>query len=226
MTDKKTAGLSTKNFRELPLHELHLEEVVAKFKDGEKKRHNETEPEQQVIDRFVRATPLGLVTSLKSVANNLDVSRRLLTCCLTPQIVSWYGEALGLDVVVGEYGSLYEEVRRKTTLYPIKRQMESRARFFFDRPEPVETSVSTIRWAASKLAAYGSCLGATWDELFLSGLAWSITTLEHQEWDQENIAAIFLPEVKSVRLQVGDTKDDMACFACKYARWTDGVSTE
>ena len=222
----KTANLSAKNFRDIPLHELSLEEVVAKFKDAEKKRHEATDPDQQVIDRFVRVTPVGLLTSLKSVAKNLNVSRRLLTCCLTPQIVSWLGDALGLDVIVEGYGGLYEEVRKRTRLYPIRKQMESRARFFFDRPEPVETSVSTIRWAASRLAKYGFCLGATWDELFLSGLAWSLTTLEQKEWDQENIDNVFLPEVRSVTLQVGDTKDDMECFACKYARWTEDISTK
>lgn len=225
MTDK-TVGLSTKSFRDVPLYQLSLEEVVEKYKGEEKKRYAETDPDKQMIDRFVRAAPLGLITSLRSIAGRLGVSRRALTCCLTPQIVSWYGEALGLEDVVGEYGVLYEEVRQRIKLYPIKRQMESRARFSFDRPEPVGTSVSTIRWAASKLAAYGSCLGAVWDELFLSGLAWSITTLEHREWDPENIATIFLPEVRSVKLQVEDVKDDMACFASKYARWTNGVSTE
>jgi hypothetical protein len=225
VTDK-TANLGTKSFREVPLYQLSLEEVVMKLKDGEKKRHNETEPSQQAIDRAIRVAPLGLVTSLRSVATRLDVSRRVLTCCLAPQVVSWYGEALGLDVVSGEYGGLYEEVRQKVKLYPIKRQMESRARFFFDRPEPVNASVGVIRWAASKLASYGFCLGAAWDELLLSGLAWSVTTLEHQEWDPENIETIFLPEVRSVKLQVEDTKDDMACFACKYARWTGDIITQ
>ena len=225
MTDR-TAKLNTKSFRDVPLHQLTLEEVVAKFKDGEKKRHTETDPDQQVVDRFVRATPSGLVASLRSIARKLDVSRRVLTCCLAPQIVSWYGVGLGLDGVATDYDSLYEEVRKKPDLYPIRVQMESRARFSFHHPEPIGTSVSVVRWAASKLASYGQCLGAAWDELFLSGLAWSITTLEHQEWDQENIEAIFLPEVKSVMLQVGDTKDDMVCFAGKYARWTEDVSTK
>ena len=58
MTDR-TAKLNTKSFRDVPLHQLTLEEVVAKFKDGEKKRHTENDPDQQVVDRFVRATPSG-----------------------------------------------------------------------------------------------------------------------------------------------------------------------
>lgn len=222
----KTANLSAKNFREIPLHELSLEEVVAKFKDAEKKRHEATDPDQQVIDRFVRETPPGLVSSLRVIARRLDVSRRVLTCCLAPQIVSWYGVELGLDVVATDYENLYEEVRKKPKLYPIRKQMESRARFSFDRPEPIGTSVSIVRWAASKLASYGQCLGAVWDELFLSGLAWSVTTLEHREWDQENIEVTFLPEVRSVKLQVGDSIDDMVCFASKYARWVSDVSTK
>ena len=222
----KAVNISAKSFRDIPLHELSLEEVVAKLKDSEKKRYEQTDPDQQVIDRFVRATPPGLVASLRAIARRLGVSRRVLTCCQAPQVVSWYGAGLGLDDVAVGYDNLYEEVRRKPSLYPIRKQMESRARFSFDRPEPIGTSVSIARWAASKLASYGQCLGATWDELFLSGLAWSITTLEHQEWDQENIEAIFLPEVKSVMLQVGDTKDDMVCFAGKYARWTEDVSTK
>lgn len=226
MTAGKTAKLSTKSFRDIPLHQLSLEDVVGKLKDGEKKRHEETDPNQRIVDRFVRSAPQGLITSLRSVADKLGITRRVLTCCLTPQVVSWYGLELGLDNVLGSYGELYELVRRKPALYPIKKQMESRARFFFDRPEPVSTSVGTISWATAKLASYGSCLGASWDGLLLSGLAWSITRLEHQEWDQESIETIFLPEVKSVKLQVEDVKDDLANFAGKYARWTNDGSTK
>lgn len=224
--ERQTAGLGTKNFREIPLHQLSLEEVVEKLKEGEKKRHKETDPNQQVVDRFMRSAPQGLITSLRSIASRLGVTRRVLTCCLAPQVVSWYGVGLDLDVVLGAYEEIYEQIRQKPKLYPIKKQMESRARFFFDRPEPVGTSVSVIGWVVAKLASYGSYLGAGWDELLLSGLAWSVTTLEHQEWDRENIEAVFLPEVKSVRLQVEDAKDDLACFAGKYVRWTNNVSTK
>lgn len=199
--------------------EKSLEEIVANHKEAEfKRRMNAEPPEQAVIFEHVRETPQCLLVSLGSVASRLRVNRSVLTRCLSHQVVSWYRDCLGLEMLCSQYADLFEQVRQRVCCMSLRRQMQQKGKFNFHNTEPASTSVSSVAWVRTTLAVYGDLLGARWSELLLSGLAWSLTTLEHKEWDEENVETFFKPEVLSVEMFVSDTTIDFDCYSKKFAQ--------
>lgn len=200
-------------------YEKSLEEIVANGESLERKRRENMEPpENSVITEHVRLAPLSLMPSLASVASKLQVTRSILTRCLSPQIVSWYRDCLGLGLIADQYKELFEDVRKRPCCLGIRRQMQNTGRFSFLNGEDVSTTISSVAWVRATLSGYGVVLGARWSDLLLGGLAWSLTTMEHKEWDEANIEKLYQPEAEHIELFVGDMGDEMDCFAKKLAR--------
>ena len=196
---------------------LSLEEVVARFKDTEKRRSVKTEPEnEQEVFRMIRHAPVELVSSIKVVSARLGVSRSVLTKCMSRQLIDWYTNSLGLRKLIESYEVIYSKVKLRgyTTL---RIQAENPARFSYaHQPEPVHTSVSTIQWVLAKLGDTRDIIGVSSTDLLLVGFAWCLTTLENRDWDEANITKYFQPEAGNLTLLIRDRLVDVTALCEKY----------
>jgi hypothetical protein len=209
---------------ELPdLSTLALEEVVARFKDVEKKRNPQTEPDSEAeVFWAIRRAPVELVSSLRVVAAHLGVSRAVLTKCISRQVADWYTNSLGLTELETAYNDIYSKIKLKgyTTL---RIQAENPAKFSFaQQPEDVYVSVSTIRWVLTKLGDVKEIVGVSGTDLLLAGFCWSLTTLENREWDKHNIDNMFELEAGNVSLIIKDRLVDVRALCAKYT-FREGV---
>lgn len=203
---------------ELPdLSTFSLEEVVARFKDVEKRRTAHVEPDsEQEVYWMIRRAPVELMSSLRIVSARLGISRSVLTKCMSRQVADWYANSLGLDKLSGEYNEIYNKIKLKgyTTL---RIQAENPAKFSYHyQPEEAHASITTIRWMLAKLSDIREVVGVYAVDLFLVGLAWSLTTLENSDWDASNIDSIFRPEADSIRVLVQDRLIDIRSLYAKY----------
>ncbi len=196
---------------------LSLEEVVARFKDVEKKRNINTTPEVEAeVPWMVRSAPVELVSSLKVVSARLGVARSVLTKCMSRQVMDWYSNSLGLDRLVTEYEGVYAKIKLRgyTTL---RIQAENPSKFSYaNQPEDTRTSLSTIRWVIGKLGDVRDIIGVKRVDLLLVGLAWSLTTLANREWDEVNIIRYFLPEANNISILIRDRLVDVKALREKY----------
>lgn len=196
---------------------LSLEEVVARFKDTEKRRTIRSEPdnEAEVLWRL-RSTPWELLSSLKVVSAKMGVSRSVLTKCMSRQLVDWYANSLGLESLSNEYNSIYENIKLQA-YSTLRIQAENPASFSFLGPEEVaHTSLSTIRWAIGKLSDIKETLGVNEQDLFSLGLMWSLTTLENRDWDRRVVDKFFSPEVYNFETLIADRRADIVALRVKY----------
>ena len=204
---------------QLDLSILSLEQVVARFKDTEKRRSAKSEPENEAELLWpVRYAPVELMSSLKVVASHLAVSRRTLTKCMSRQLADWYTNSLGLDGLRSEYENIYAKI--KLSGYSTLRiQAENPAKFSFACPlERVGTSIATIRWVMAKLMDAKEVVGVNGIDLLLVGMAWSLTTLENQDWDRRNIERYYVPETGNLNVLIGDRLADVRALCAKYNR--------
>lgn len=217
----KTASIRPSSFKtdsDLPdLSTVSLESVVAQFKDTERKRSPNSEPsEQQEVPWGIRSAPVELLSSLKIVSSELNVSRSVLTKCMSHQIVDWYVNALGLDYLRSEYESIYKKIKLQG-YSTLRTQAENPAKFCYTIPtEKVETSLSTIGWVKSKLESISDVIGLSCTDLLFLGFMWSLTTLEHKDWDRRNIERRFMPEVVNLSVVVRDRLADTQALCLKY----------
>lgn len=199
------------------LSKMSLEEVVARFKDVEKKRTVRSEPEnEQEVPRSIRYAPVELISSIGVVSSRLGVSRAVLTKCMSRQLSDWYTNSLGLCRLVDEYHDVYSKIKLRayTTL---RIQAEHPARFSYACPtEQVHTSISTIRWVLAKLTDTKSVIGIGSTDLLLVGMVWSLTTLANREWDEASIDKYFMPEVDNLSILIRDRLVDVKALREKY----------
>ncbi len=220
-TKPKTGGPSlrpTEFAHELPdISKYSLESVVAMFKDTEKKRNLKTEPDDQAeVHWRIRSSPRELLSSIRVVAAHLGVSRAVLTRCMSHQIADWLSNALGLDSLEREYTDIYNQIKLQA-YSTLRIQAENPARFSFVGPkEATKTSISTIQWVVNKASQISEFLGLDVGDILTLGFLWSLTTLEHREWDENTIDRFFLPEVFNFETLVADRKVDVWALRMKY----------
>lgn len=206
------------------LSKFTLEEVVSRFKDVEKKRTVNTEPESEAEAHWaVRSAPVELSSSLKVVSARMGISRNVLTKCMSRQVVDWYSNALGIEKLMNDYNDIYSKIKLKsyTTL---RIQAEHPARFCYAcQPEPVNISISTIRWVLGKLGEVREVIGVYAQDLLLSGMCWSLTTLENKDWDRSNIEKFFVPEADNIRTLISDRIIDIVGLQEKYKNREKGT---
>jgi len=203
---------------ELPdLSKVPLEEVVARFKDVEKRRNIRTEPESEAeVFWAVRRAPVELMSSLRIVSTRLGVSRSVLTKCMSRQVADWYANSLNLPELQSAYDDIYSKIKLKgyTTL---RIQAENPAKFSYaNQPEDVRVSVASIRWAVSRLDSVKDILGTGITSLLLSGFCWSLTTLENRDWDAHNIDSVFRAEAGNISVLIKDRHVDVRALYAKF----------
>lgn len=183
------------------LSKMSLEEVVARFKDVEKKRTSGVEPEsEREVFWAIRHAPVELVSSLNVASEHLNVTRAVLTKCMSRQVVDWYANTPALTELSISHREVYAKIkRRKYTVLRI--QAENPPKFsFFQQPEPVKVSINTIRWVLAKLSTVQTVIGMSVTDLLLAGFCWSLTTLDDCDWDSESIKQSFQPEVENIAI--------------------------
>lgn len=199
------------------LSTMSLDEVVSRFKDGEKKRNEHTEPSDQAeVFWPVRHAPVELMSSIKIVAVRLGVSRSVLTKCMSRQVIDWYENSLALRELTSSFNDVYRKIKRRsyTTL---RIQAENPAKFSYSQqPEAIYTSVSSIRWVLGKLNEIKEAAGIGASDLLMVGFCWSLTTLEDIDWDGESINRIFRKESDSLREILQDRLVDVKGLCEKY----------
>ena len=203
---------------ELPdLSKMSLEEVVARFKDVEKKRNSKSEPESEaeVLWR-VRSVPSELLSSLRVVSAQAGVSRAVLTRCMSRHVSDWYTNSLGLDKLAKEYDEVYGSIKKRA-YFTLRHQADHPAEFrFVGHVEPSSSSISTIQWVTGKLSDLRELLCVTANDLLMIGFMWSLTTLENRGFDRETIEKSFEPEVFNFETLVADRKADILALRMKY----------
>lgn len=199
------------------LSQLSLEDVVARFKDTEKRRRLDTEPENESEVRWrVRSAPCELLSSLRIVSGNLGVSTAILTKCMSHQLADWYANSLGLDRLSVEYHEVFRLIKAQT-YSTLRWQAEHPAEFkFVGSVDVARTSVSTIKWVVARLSAVQDVVGVSVHNLFMMGLMWSLTTVAHREWDGNTVSRFFAPEVFNFETFVADRKVDVAALRMKF----------
>jgi len=182
------------------LSKFSLEEVVARFKDVEKKRNKDAEPEgEKEVFLSIRHAPVELISSLNVAVEHLgSQSRSVLTKCMSRQVMDWYDNNADLVALTASYKEIYAKVKKRG--YTVLRvQAENPPKFsFFQQPETVNVSISTIQWVLAKLRDVHNVIGMSVPDLLLAGFCWSFTTLENCDWDSENIGRLFQPEADNV----------------------------
>ena len=217
--EQSTISISPTSFTEdMPdLSVLSLEEVISRFGDTEKRRNRTSEPESEAeVTWPLRQAPIELLSSLRLISYQLGVSRRVLTKCMSRHMVDWYVHGLGLDLLKLEYDTIYSKIKKKG-YSTLRVQAEHPARFSYACPlEATKTSLSSIRWVVAKLQEVRDIVGVSCTDLLLSGMAWSLTTLEHRDWDQRSIERLFLPEVCNISTLVNDRMADVRALCSKF----------
>ena len=214
-----TVSIAPSSFSDdLPdLSVLSLEEVVARFKDVEKRRNARSEPEKEAeVFWAVRRAPVELMSSLRIVSAHFGISRAVLTKCMSRQVADWYANSLGLDELESAYNDIYSRIKLKgyTTL---RIQAENPAKFSFaNQPEDVYVSISTIRWVLAKLGDVRGIVGVSSTDLLLAGFCWSLTTLENRDWDRFNIETLFKGEARNISMLVRDRLVDVHSLSAKF----------
>lgn len=82
--------------------------------------------------------------------------------------------------------------------------------------ETVDEHIYAPSWVFGDLGRMAESMGARPGELLLVGLVYSITTLEHKEWDLGNILGRFSNEVKEMKVRVSDRCLDINVMREKF----------
>jgi hypothetical protein len=199
------------------LSKMSLEDVVARFKDVEKKRSIHTEPDgEQEVPWMIRFAPVELISSLEIISTRMGISRSVLTKCLSRQVSDWYSNSLDIDKLVNVYNDIYGKIKLKSYT-SLRSQADSPAKFsYVCPPESVHTSISTIRWVASKLGDIKKAVGISTIDLLLAGFCWGLTTMENRDWDRSNIERFFIPEATNIGLLINDRHADVIALCAKF----------
>jgi hypothetical protein len=198
---------------------MSLEAVVSRFKDGEKKRNTRSEPDGQAeIFWPVRRAPSELLSSIKVVSNRLNVTRSVLTKCMSRHAISWYEQSASLSQLTADFNCIYAKIKQRG--YPaLRHQADNLSGFEFVQPcDSLHISISTIAWVLSELRDIDEVarVGAT--DLLLLGFCWSLTTLDNQDWDRVSIETSFAPEVANWDEFLLDRITDVQGLSEKYDR--------
>ena len=160
------------------LLDLSMEEVVSLFLDKEKRRHKEAKEDenQQEVVIGTRVVPAGLVMSIDTACRRLDLSRSLLTRCLSHQIASWFESNARLKELTELF---YIACEAADDLgYPDLYDGMRDVGYSFGHTSPKLVSFRTISWVKSNLGILAQPLGLPVRTLFIVGLCHSLVTTD------------------------------------------------
>jgi len=158
------------------LLDLSMEEVVALFIDKEKRRHKDAKDDENQQEAYIgsRVVPTGLLMSLDTVCRHCDISRSLLTRCLSHQIMAWYDSIPRLK----ELSELFYIVcdAADDFGYPDLYDGMQDVGYTLGHISPKHISFRTINWVKNSLYVKSKPLGLSAGLLFVIGLCRSVIT--------------------------------------------------
>jgi len=197
------------------LHNLSIEEVVARFGDEERKRKdNHDDIGQRAVPIRFRTRPIGLEMSIDELHENLGVGERVLTRCMSRHAESWLQSLPQIASVV----ELYREVRRKADgQEDIEEWLKRGSNFdLYGGGRRVTagagmSSYSSTGWIRDYISELSSPLGIDSYKLFLIGLCWSAST-NTSGCRQESISKYLTPETKRFVLHIQKRELLLDCY--------------
>jgi hypothetical protein len=199
------------------LSKYTLDEVLSRFKETEKRRGLNTEPENEAEVRLhVHSAPRELISSIRVVAAHFGVSQSVLTKCMSRHLADWYANSLGMLQLASEYNEIYKLIKMQA-YSTLRLQAENPAKFSLLSPaDHTSTGVSTIRWVVARVRDANDVVHIDVMNLIMIGFMWSLTTIEHPEWDANAIKRFFVPEVYNFDAFVAERRIDVQSLQAKY----------
>jgi hypothetical protein len=199
------------------LSQCTLDEVLSRFKDTEKRRGLNTEPENEAEVRLhIHSAPRELISSIRVMAAHFGVSQAVLTKCMSRHLADWYANSLGMLQLASEYNEIYKLIKMQA-YSTLRLQAENPAKFSLLSPaDRTSTGISTIRWVIAKVRDANDVVHIDVMNLIMIGFMWSLTTAEHSEWDANAIRRFFVPEVYNFETFVAERRIDVRSLQAKY----------
>jgi len=191
---------------------MSLDEALRVFKDVESKRER-GEDARQYKQYHISGMINELSSSLSLLSFDKSVSLSLLVRCMSHQVLAWYENELDADGLCNSWWEVYRRAKKGHS--GVRRQMEQVNFKPLSPFEPGDVWYDIPNGVIVKLTQWRRPFGAGVYTLFTYGLAWSILTLEDGEWDVENRALYFAPEVEHFRQSVECRRVDLEGFAKK-----------
>jgi len=198
--------------------DMCLEDVVKCYCDEERARKQGL-GERDSDRRHIRSAVNELSSSIKVLAPQLSrhlrmsVSQSVLTKCMARHALCWYGEILGLGVLAEAYARVFAEAKRGHTV--IRKQMEQVNFEAQMVPETVDVHWEVPNFVMLTLDGWKEPMSVETYTLLVYGMAWSLTTLQHREWDECNIETYFLPEIRHLEKMLVFRRIDLEAFRSK-----------
>lgn len=190
-----------------------LEEAIKTWRMEEQVR-DEGRGGQASQRKHIRAAINELASAIKVVAVRFGVSQSLLTKCMARHSLCWYRDVLKVEDLHKTYWSVYETVQREGPTC-LRKQMEQ----INFQPGVALESVH-VMWEIPNFVmlsydALEDTTGVDSSTLLVYGMAWSLTTLEHREWEEYNINTYLLPEVRHMEKMLAYRRVDVVAFCSK-----------
>jgi Pyruvate/2-oxoacid:ferredoxin oxidoreductase gamma subunit len=137
---------------------------------------------------------------------------------MSRHLADWYANSLGMLKLAASYNEIYRLIKYQT-YSTLRLQAESPAKFTFVHSlDDAKTAISTIRWVVAKMREANDVIHIDIPNLVMIGFMWSLTTLEHAEWDDNAINRFFAPEVYNFEVFVSERQIDIQSLWSKYQR--------
>lgn len=158
------------------LLDMPMEDVVTLFRDKERRRNKDAKDDENQQEALIgsRVVPVGLVMSLDSRSRSLDISRGLLTRCLSHQIMAWYGSMPRLKELTELFYISFDAADDYG--YPDLCEGMREIGYSFVHVSPKSVSFRTINWVKNGLQTISYPLGLTVCTLFTIGVCRSLIT--------------------------------------------------
>lgn len=178
MTEANNVTFNPNSFSDdAGLLDMSMEDVVALFLDREKHRAREAKDDENQQEDLVgyRVVPMGLLMSLDASARHLNITRSLLTRCLSHQIMSWIESIARIRELMELFNIAHDAANEHG--YPDLYD-GMRPTYVFANTSPKQMSFRTIRWVKNGLAVLSQPLGVPTGALFIVGLCFALSTSE------------------------------------------------
>lgn len=204
--------------------EMCLDDVVRYYGEEEKARRlGDGDQDWQWV--HIRTAVNELVSSVKLASVRLrrqtkSANQGVVTRCMARHLLSWYDDVIDVARVGDEYDDVFIQAKNGHTV--IRKQMEQTNFRWQEEPETVNALWAVPRFVMERLHSVRTQLGIDDHELFVYGMAWSLSTIKNRDWDRYNIETYFAPAAEHMRRMVEFRRIDINAFASKIKLDTKG----
>ena len=195
---------------------LCLEDVVKNYGIEERDRKLGNDDQHDACRKHIRSAINELESSVRMLSIHLsrylhmNITQPTLQKCLARHALCWYRETLKMDSLADEYFNVF--LTSKQGHHAIRKQLEQSTFEPLNPPEELNTVWHTPMFVALEMNRWAEAIGATTGRLLVYGVAWSLTTLKHQAWDEYNIVNFFAPEIHHLEKMIAYRRVDLRGF--------------